>query len=82
MNSSFAQLLVRWLVLAVGVALAANFVPGISCDNGAALFTVVVLLSLFNAILKPVLVLFTLPFILLIAVTQILPVWKIDAHDH
>ncbi len=25
---------------------------------------------------------FTLPFILLIAVTQILPVWKIDAHDH
>ena len=65
MNSSFAQLLVRWLVLAVGVALAANFVPGISCDNGAALFTVVVLLSLFNAILKPVLVLFTLPFILL-----------------
>lgn len=65
MNSSFAQLLVRWLVLAVGVALAANFVPGISCDSGAALFTVVVLLSLFNAILKPLLVLFTLPFILL-----------------
>lgn len=25
---------------------------------------------------------FTLPFILLTAVTQILPVWKIDAHDH
>jgi putative membrane protein len=65
MNSSLAQLLVRWLVLAVGVALAANFVPGISCDSGAALFTVVVLLSLFNAILKPLLVLFTLPFIVL-----------------
>ena len=65
MNSSLAQLLVRWLVLAVGVALAANFVPGISCDSGAALFTVVVLLSLFNAVLKPLLVLFTLPFIVL-----------------
>ncbi len=65
MSSSLAQLLVRWLVLAVGVALAANIVPGISCDGGGALFAVVVLLSFFNVILKPLLVLFTLPFILL-----------------
>jgi putative membrane protein len=65
MNSSLIQLLVRWLVLALGVTLATKLVSGITCDTGATLFWVVVLLSFFNAILKPLLVLFTLPFILL-----------------
>ena len=45
--------------------LATKLVPGISCSDGATLIVVVVLLSFFNAILKPVLLLFTLPFILL-----------------
>ncbi len=58
------QLLVRWMVLALGVMLATKIVPGISCDDGATLIVVVLLLSFFNAILKPVLVLFTLPFII------------------
>ena len=57
-------MLVRWLVLALGVTIAAKLVPGIRCDDGATLVTVVVLLSLFNTFLKPLLVLFTLPFIL------------------
>lgn len=65
MNPSFPQLLLRWAVLAVGVILAATLVPGITCDNGLALVAVVLLLSFFNAILKPLLVLFTLPFIVL-----------------
>ena len=65
MNSSLSQLLVRWLVLALGVTLATKLVTGITCDNGATLFWVVVLLSFFNAILRPLLVLFTLPFIVL-----------------
>ena len=65
MNSPLLQLLVRWLVLALGVTLAAKIVPGIRCDDGATLVAVVLLLSLFNAILRPLLVLFTLPFILL-----------------
>jgi putative membrane protein len=64
MNSPITQLLVRWLVLALGVMLATKIVPGIRCDNGATLVAVVLLLSFFNAILKPLLVLFTLPFIL------------------
>lgn len=64
MSSPFLQLLLRWAVLALGVVLATRLVPGIRCDDGATLFTVVVLLSLFNAVLKPVLLLFTLPFIL------------------
>ena len=59
------QLLTRWLVLAVGVTLATKLVPGISCSDGTTLFVVVVLLSLFNVILKPILLLFTLPFIIL-----------------
>lgn len=63
MTSPLMQLLVRWLVLALGVMLATKIVPGIACDDGPTLVVVVVLLSFFNAILKPLLVLFTLPFI-------------------
>ncbi len=57
------QLLVRWAVLALGVVLATKIVPGIACTDGMTLVAVVLLLSFFNAILKPLLVLFTLPFI-------------------
>ena len=64
MRSPLKLLLLRWLVLALGVMLATKLVPGIRCDSGATLFFVVVLLSFFNAILKPLLVLFTLPFII------------------
>ena len=59
------QLLIRWLVLAVGVALATKLIPGIHCSDGLTLFVVVLLLSFLNVILKPLLVLFTLPFIVL-----------------
>jgi putative membrane protein len=65
MNSPLLQLLARWLVLALGVTLATKIVPGISYADGATLFAVVVLLSFFNLILKPLLLLFTLPFIIL-----------------
>ena len=65
MRVSFPQLLIRWGVLAVGVVLATKLVPGIQCDDGFTLIAVVLLLSFFNAILKPLLVLFTLAFILL-----------------
>jgi putative membrane protein len=65
MNSPFLQLLVRWLVLAIGVTLATKLVEGITCDSTQTLIVVVLLLSFFNAILKPLLVLFTLPFIVL-----------------
>jgi len=64
MNSPFARLLVRWLVLALGVVIATHVVPGIHCSDVGALVAVVVLLSFFNAILRPVMVLFTLRFII------------------
>jgi putative membrane protein len=65
MNSAFLQLLVRWAILALGVTLATKLGIGITCDTGETLLVVVLLLSFFNVILKPLLVLFTLPFILL-----------------
>lgn len=63
--TGFAQLLLRWAVLAIGVVLATRIVPGIGYDSGGTLLVVVLLLSFFNAILKPLLLLFTLPFIVL-----------------
>jgi putative membrane protein len=57
-------MLVRWLILAIGVLLATQLISGIRCDGLGTLIAVVLVLSLFNAILKPLLVLFTLPFIL------------------
>jgi putative membrane protein len=64
-KSPFLQLLLRWAILALGVVLATRLVTGIECRDGMTLLTVVVLLSFFNAILKPLMVLFTLPFIVL-----------------
>ena len=76
MKHSGLNLLVRWAVLALGVALSAKIVPGITCDSGLTLLVVVALLSLFNAILKPLLMIFTLPFVLL---SLGLGIWLINA---
>jgi putative membrane protein len=65
MNSPFLQFLLRCGILAVGVLLATKLVRGITCEDGASLLAVVVLLTIFNAVLKPLLVLFTFPFIIL-----------------
>jgi putative membrane protein len=64
MSHPFLQLLLRWSILALGVTIAANVVPGIACDDATTLVIVVLVLSFFNAVLRPLLVLFTLPFIL------------------
>lgn len=65
MRHPILRLFQSWLLLAVGVLVSAHVVPGIAYDNTPTLFVVVILLSLFNAILKPILLLFTLPFIVL-----------------
>jgi putative membrane protein len=72
----FLNLLVRWAIVAIGVGLAAEIVPGISYADGRTLLLVVVLLGLFNAFLKPLIVLFTLPFVVLSAG---LGLWFINA---
>ena len=76
MKNPFVNLLVRWLVLALGVMLSTKLVRGIHYDSGTTLAVVVVLLSLFNAVLKPLLMLFTLPFIVL---TLGIGIWFINA---
>ncbi len=65
MKHPFVNLLVRWVVLALGVALAAKIVRGISYDTPTTLFAAALTLGFFNAILRPILLLFTLPFIVL-----------------
>ena len=76
MNHPFVNLLVRWLVLALGVALSTKIVPGISYDSTTTLFLVVVVLSFLNVVVKPFLLLFTLPFIVL---TLGLGIWIVNA---
>lgn len=54
----------NFVILSAGVFLAAMIVPGIEFgENWNALFLVVLLLALFNVVLKPLLVFFALPFI-------------------
>lgn len=65
MKHPLLQKLVRWSVLALGIALSTQIIHGISCDGPFTLFCVVVLLTFFNDILKPLLVFFTMPFIVL-----------------
>jgi putative membrane protein len=76
MNNGFVNLLVRWLVLALGVVISTKLVPGINCDDGWTLTAVVLLLSVFNTVLKPLMMLFTLPFIVL---TLGIGIWFINA---
>ena len=76
MNHPFVNLLVRWLVLALGVALSTKIVPGISYDSGLTLLTVVLLLSFLNVAVKPILLLFSLPFIIL---SLGIDIWLINA---
>ena len=76
MNNAFVNLLLRWLVLAIGVMLRTKLVPGISCDSGLTLVVVVLVLSFFNAVLKPLLLLFSLPFIIL---SLGLGIWIVNA---
>jgi putative membrane protein len=55
----------RALLLTPGVALAAFLTPGIHYDDGGGLLLAIILLCVLNAFLKPLLILFSLPFILL-----------------
>ncbi len=65
MNPSLRNLFFRWLVLGIGVAIAAHIIPGLHCDGPVPLLIVVILLSFFNAVIRPVLLLFALPFIIM-----------------
>ena len=75
-TTNIIKLLKNWVIIAAGVGIASHMVDGINYDSGWTLLWVVLLLSLFNILLKPILVLFTLPFIIL---TFGLGLWLINA---
>lgn len=58
-------ILLRVLWNALGLLLIAKYVPGITVDSFYTAVIAAVILGLFNAILKPILVLLTLPITLL-----------------
>jgi len=60
------RLLWHWLILALGLYLLTKITPlGITCDTDAELFWAALILILANTILKPILILFTLPLVLI-----------------
>jgi putative membrane protein len=59
------KLLVRWLLLAAALLLVANVYPGVVVRSFGSAMIAALGLGLFNALLRPVLVLLTLPVTLL-----------------
>ena len=57
--------LIRMLVTALGLALAAALVPGIEIAGSVTLLAAALLLGIVNAVVRPLAVLFTLPLTLL-----------------
>ena len=70
------QILKSWLLIAMGVLIASNMFKGIRYADLDALLVVVLLLSLSNVFLKPLLLLFAFPFIIL---SFGLGIWLINA---
>jgi putative membrane protein len=58
-------IILRILWNALGLLLIANFVPGIVVDGLYTAIVAAVILGLFNAVLKPILILLTLPITLI-----------------
>lgn len=56
-----SMFLVHWLVVAIGLAAAAYLVPGVTVSSGIALAAGALVLGFVNAVVRPVMVLLTLP---------------------
>ncbi len=54
-----------WVLIALGVLIASHTVEGIRFHDGGSVLIVVLLVSLLNAALRPILIFLTLPFIVL-----------------
>lgn len=72
----FKTLLKSWLLIALGVFIASYIFEGIRYTDNGALIVAVFLLSICNVFLKPLLMLFALPFIIL---TFGMGIWFINA---
>lgn len=58
-------LLINWLTSACAIMVAAYFLPGIHIENFLTAFVLALVLGILNAIVKPILFLFTLPITIL-----------------
>ena len=72
----FKRIFKSWLLIALGVLIASHIFAGIHYEDSGALVVAVLLLSLCNVFLKPLLMVFALPFIIL---TFGLGIWLINA---
>ena len=59
------KLFVRWLLLAAALLLVAHLTPGVEIASFGAAIIAALVIGLFNALLRPILVLLTLPVTLL-----------------
>ena len=73
---NFRQLLKNWFAVALGVWIASGTVSSIHYDTIEALIIAVLLLGFFNSFLKPLLMFFSLPFIVF---TFGIGIWIINA---
>jgi putative membrane protein len=64
MSSAIKSFLQRWLINAVAVMVAANLVKGIEYQTLSGLLVASLLLGIFNALLRPLLVLLSLPLVI------------------
>lgn len=55
------QFLITWLIIAVGLLLTAQLIPGIKIENFGVAVVAAIVMGLINAFVKPILVFFTLP---------------------
>ncbi len=58
------EFLIRWFITTLAVMGASHMIPGISYDSTGTLFAAALLLGIINAIIRPVLLLLSLPFII------------------
>lgn len=59
------SILVKWLLSAIAVMITAYILPGVTVESFWAALIVAVILALFNAFLKPILVVLTIPITIL-----------------
>ena len=55
------KIIVRWLLLAAALLLVANIYPGVQVASFTAAMVAALVIGLFNALVRPILVLLTLP---------------------
>ncbi|HYU81030.1 MAG TPA: phage holin family protein [Vicinamibacterales bacterium] len=60
-----AGFLIHWLVVAVALWATASFVPGVTISSWSALLLAALVLGFVNAIIRPILVILTLPITVL-----------------